>query len=392
MKNKLIFLISPFLAAPFAIDGLFNKRKNAIFVFSLIISYLSYLYVPSLTNDKAYYFELHEQFSKFSLIDFITYVSLNKTDFIFYFIIYFVSSIGLTFQSTSFIITFLTIFIILNFTFLIMKHRIDDKSIWVLFLITLILSISQPHLFSGMRNYLGVAFLMAAFYYAVISNSKLKTVAFCALAIFTHFGTIPIALMTLVLAWFDSQKVIKLFFLISLGFIFIPRDFLYENISGFVSNEIYSSKVSSYLGEETFLEKSLAEGNFNNYLRIVLENLWYWIGLIFVFFNFKSNTSKLFITLLAYLAVSNIFYSAPDIFARNSLFVEIILVLCIFETVAIKNRIFVFLFSCYIAVNSLFDVITLRENYHQSFVKSEVIFLPIAFISDNIDQKDFIKK
>jgi hypothetical protein len=272
-----------------------------------------------------------------------------------------------------------------------MRNKIQVKSIWILFFITLLLSISQPHLFSGMRNYLGVAFNFAAFYYAIISKNKMKTIPLCILAVFTHFGTLPIVIMTLLLAWFNYQKGIKIFFLISLIFIFLPRGLLFENIKGFSSNEIYSYKITSYLGSENFLEKSVKEGNSNNYLRIVFNTFWYWFGLIFVFLNFKSNGSRLFTGLLAALAICNIFYSAPDIFDRINLFAEIILILCIFESISNKYSLFVNIFSIYIIFNSLFDVITLRENYFKSYVKIEVVFFPIVINSEDIQLKDFIK-
>lgn len=390
MKNTILFFISPFLSIPFVLRGLFDQKQNAIILFSLIIAYLSFLYIPSTANDKAYYFELHDKFSSFTFREFIIYLSTSKADFLFYLVIYLFAFLGFSFQLTSLTITFLTIYIILNYSFLIMKNEIQTRSIWILFILTLILSISQPHIFSGMRNYLAVAFVFAGYYFAVISNNKIKTIAFCCLAIFTHFGTAPLALVNVLLAWFNFQRIIKLVFLCSLIFIFIPRDFLFENLSGFFTNEIYSSKISSYLGEKTFLENSLEVGNFNNYLRIVLANFWYWIGLVYVLYNFKNNESKSFIALLAYFAVCNVFYSAPDIFVRTSLFVEIILILSIFESAEFKKKSFIYIFSFYILLNSLFDIVTLRGNYYKSYVKAEAVFLPVTSINERIDHKDFI--
>ena len=88
LDKYVVFVLSPFLSLPLILWDTLNKSKGSLVLLTILLSLLSYLYVPSEDDDKFYYINLYSQFRAYSLAQFLGFIFLGATDFLFYFFIY----------------------------------------------------------------------------------------------------------------------------------------------------------------------------------------------------------------------------------------------------------------------------------------------------------------
>lgn len=118
MKNSsnvaftwLMFFLSPFASIPLILMNIWKgKFKHPTILISLLIGVVSYLYVPTFSNDKVSYYIRYDLFSTFSNItEFIGYiVSVNRPDFIFDLGNYLFSQANININLYFMLVTFLT--------------------------------------------------------------------------------------------------------------------------------------------------------------------------------------------------------------------------------------------------------------------------------------------
>ena len=84
-ETVLTFVVSPFLSLPFMFMQL--KRGNdkyIVLLLSILLGFLSYLYIPNVTNDKVEYFSRYELFVNFNYADLLLYFAqIYRADFLF---------------------------------------------------------------------------------------------------------------------------------------------------------------------------------------------------------------------------------------------------------------------------------------------------------------------
>src|SRR5690554_3326754 len=93
----IIFFISPFLALPFIIADIYKRKRGALFCFAMFMGILTYLLLPDWSLDLARYYEGYERMSNYDFQDFLDLMQ-NRTDYVFYFLFFLFSSLGLKFQ------------------------------------------------------------------------------------------------------------------------------------------------------------------------------------------------------------------------------------------------------------------------------------------------------
>lgn len=391
MKNKaisidiLLFIFSPLLSIPLIIKGIYLQKKISIILFCMMIGIISLGYIPVQSNDKAYYLGLFNLYQDMPPTDFFEYFLSQKTDIIFYTILYLTSWFGLPFEYFSFLITFITLYLI--FSVLLEQSIINEpskKQAFLFFIITL-LALSLPDLISGMRNYLAIALAFYGFNLFVNKNKLIYGCIFIFLSVLTHFSSflyIPI----LLIYYIFNRKVIKYLFVISIGFIFLPKQYLLESLSVFQISDIYSTKANAYLTEDSFLENSINVGNFNNLLRIYFTNLWFYIALTFSILNLSKINNR-FIFFLCLMTIFNIISPAVDLLIRYGYLGNLIFLFIIFFEKDLKYRNFFLNIVFFVNMLSfLFNFMAIREPLILSLSQIEYLTLPTTFLIDATTQ------
>ena len=381
--DQVFFFFSPSIALPLVIRGIYFKQNRSLILFCLCYGLISFGFISPEGYDKSHYIYLYHTYQNMSVNDFFNSFLQQKTDFVFYTILYCIAWLGLPFEFFSFFITFITCYLIFSVFF---KHSIannEQRKKAFLFFTIVVLAISLPRLLSGMRNYLSVAFIFYGFNLLVNEKNEKKSLIFFFLGVITHFSSmlyIPVALMYYFLK--RSSFIPKVFFTISLGFIFIPKSYLLNFLSAFNIFEVYSTSASIYLSENSYMENRIATGNLNNFIRIFIDNLWFYIALFFSILNIK-NTSNKFVFFLLLMSFINIISSSLELLVRYALLAHIAFLLVLFFAENIKYRRFFILLMFIVNFSSFyFDINILSKALISSLYKIEYLTFPTIFLID----------
>ena len=87
LDKYVVFVMSPFLSLPLILWDTLNKSKGSLVLLTVLLSLLSYLFVPGPDDDKMYYIDLYADFQNYSFAQFLGFIVLGATDFLFYYFI-----------------------------------------------------------------------------------------------------------------------------------------------------------------------------------------------------------------------------------------------------------------------------------------------------------------
>ena len=390
--RSIIYLLSPFLSLPLILHGIYEKNKLSVFFLIGILSLVSYLYIPSISNDKAYYYLLFNDFKRLQFDYFLFNFLAFKTDYIFYFLIYLFAQLKLPLHLLFLLITFVTLTnFYLPFLKLVNKLGQPSNKIYLLFVLLLLTSFSPAGLFSGVRYIFAISFTFLAFSYLVFDDKiSIKGILFLVIASLIHFSTLVFIPLYIILFIFKNKHnlFLTLFFL-SFIFIFLPRGVLMDNILGFGLSEVLESKTQGYLGENDFTEQSLEQGNFNNYLKIVFQTIWVFIAYFYLIFK-RKNKSILKNAFLLILTICNVFYSAPTIYSR---YLYLALAFFIFWLIydylkGVRNIKIIYVLFLVLSLNFFGNIYGMREYFKSSLFDLQNITLPTLLIKEDIKYND----
>lgn len=391
INRTIIFLLSPFISLPFVLNGIYNKNKTSVFLFVGIISIVSFLYTPSLTSDKAYYYDLYESFTGMSFDAFYNFLINEKADFIFYFLIFFFSLFKVPLQFLFLILTFITVGLWYNvFLKLANLYSISNKKIYFILFLLILFSFSPPDLFSGVRFYLAASFTFYGFASFLISKRHLKGFIFILLGGLTHFSCfVFLPAYVLLLIKPDQHRLYFVIFLISFIFLFIPREYLLEKSNLFSLTELYENKATSYLGEEDFVEKSLNIGNFNNALMFFFKTLWVYLAYYYLII-FKKHNSIVKNAFFLVLALSNVFFAAPTIYHRFLILALGLFVLLIIRDTfsGIKNTKFIYILLIILGLNFFGNIYAMKGNFEKGINDIHSLTLITIFFKSDVKYLD----
>lgn len=392
LEKYFVFLLSPFLSIPLILKDIYKRKGNSLVLLACIFGILSYAYIPAVTNDKAYYYLLFQNFKFYDFIDFTTFLA-DKPDFIFYFLIFLFAKIGISIQVLFLLLTSITVGTWLySFNTISNKYNLLNKEYFLFFMLVLF-SFSLPYLLSGTRNYLSFSFVLLAFLKGIIESRKKVGLFFILLSIFIHFSSFLFLPVYLLLVFYPAkQKWYKLFFLISFIFLFIPREFLFDIATNLNLSGVYKTKIEAYLDEEGFIENSISTGNINNYLRIFFYGLWTYLAYIYIFITFKRKSLLRNIVLVTF-GVAHIFYAAPTTYFRFLLIPQIFFILLlIYEYSEHRNLLkYSRILLIILFLNFFGNIYASRGQYLKSYWDISSLTFITIFMEDNITPKDFIR-
>src|SRR5690554_1443204 len=213
MKNSsnvaftwLMFFLSPFASIPLILMNIWKgKFKHPTILISLLIGIVSYLYVPTFSNDKVSYYIRYDLFYTFSNItEFIGYiVSVNKPDFIFDLGNYLFAQASININLYFLLVAFLTVvsvfYMIYNVALKENPSYLQDKKRWksVFAVLCILLSLSLIHILPQIRFPLAGAFLVLGWALNSVKKNRWYGRLLLGVAILTHFSIAPFVLLAI---------------------------------------------------------------------------------------------------------------------------------------------------------------------------------------------------
>lgn len=381
-----MFLLSPFVSIPMILIQLRNNRDKYIpLLISVLLGLLSYLYIPLITNDKAEYFKNYFYYSDISFQALNAHlVYLKRPDFIFYYIIYLFSKFKIDFNLFFFSITTITVYSFLFFAKKVVAASAKNFTYSIPTISILMLGFSLQGLFSGIRFIFAGCIFIWGLYYLYWDKKLIRAFICLLLAIFTHFS-FSFFIPTLIFISFFSKRInMKITLLISMIFLFLPRESLTSLLDLFILPENYNFKKEGYLSLEM-------EATSNAIILSHLRKLWIYFGYIFLFFTDRGSKKKIYLVMMSFLIFLNLTFSAPLIFNRFSSFIGLIFVtylIFLFQSGKIKSiyfRIFFLLFF----LSTFIDIYIMRPSFIESFRIENVITF-VNIFSRQISPSEFL--
>lgn len=371
--------------------NVYQEKKYSFVFIAILFGLVSYLYVPHVLDDKSRYISLYYSFLNSSFSDFVIYVKSGRPDFVFHFLIFLFAKLNISFQVLFLLLTTCTVS---GFYFVyskIINNTYTSRKLFVLSVLLMLLSLSLPDLFSGVRFYFAASIVVLSIYYNY-SGKLVFSFLLAGIACLIHFSSLIFLLVLFVMPLIRSKsKLCRYFFFFSLLFLFLSKDSL-SSIISFMSyfGESYSNKGAVYLENNDFIESGIEAGGTNTLLVYVASNIWSWFALLYLLFIVRVNTLRNYLYII--FATVNIFYVFPTIFIRYALVVRILFVfLLIYEAQRTSNYRYIYICIGFMGVSVLMNLLVLRNILSVSLMNKDILltltlftkaFTPIDFLND----------
>ena len=386
-KSSLVFILSPFLATYFILKDIYHNRVGGYIWFVILFSLLSYLYIPGDNGDKSYYIHLYDYFSSISLHQAVAYIDKEMADYIFFYIIMAFAGIGVSFSVLSGIVTGITLGIIVTIYRRTIAEANLSKFMTLVLFMSLIGAISLLSIFSGMRFYLSVSFVILGFYYCIVEDKKTVGLIALLFAVTIHFSAITFLLAALLYLVFNKPPlVLKIAYLLSFYFVFVSPLALLAPFMGIES--IYAAKFLGYTGGKEFEITNSGHAIF-----LFINKLWYFLFTLFAFLNLRHNRDGWFQVLLIVLIVANVTYLFPWVFNRYAYVALVVFVFVLVENYRVHRFNYFFITSYFILsmMTTSLDILVDRNHFRDSFVRMYALTLPTILATDPLEGKQFTK-
>ena len=391
LLNVSLFVISPFLAIPTIFLGIVNKSKFSLQLLVLMFGVVSYIYIPNLSDDRARYFELYEDFKNGTFLQLFAYLMLTGQDFILQSMFYFASQISLPAQ---FVFAFATIvtmgFIMYIYGKITFESYSTTPQLRFIAIMFLCLAIPFVDLLAGTRFMFATSFVLMAFYKGLVERKNIAFL-FLLLAVCIHFSVFIFVLIFIVLYLFpNTYKLYKILFVISFLFVLIPIDFFMLVFNKFRFSGGLELKSEAYLGGDDFLKKGVEE----SYLKKIMYFLsLIWIFGIYLYTYFKIKNRNIFKNIVLFTAtIINIFFSIPTIFFRYSIVLGFLFViLLIIELYETKEKIAVYCFGIILSLILFIQILFSLPNITKTFLNKNSLALVLIMNSELMNSNDFIE-
>lgn len=364
-----IYLISPILAIPTILLSLFKRTRYSIVNYSLLVSYISFCFIPESQWDKVRHIEFYEYVKNMSISEFFIYNFTESPDFIFRFLLYLGGTLGVRVHFVFFIVTFIIIYLILKiYDDFLKEQQIEKKHLWLLIPLFL-LSFSYIDIISGFRYALAASFTMYGIYFGLVKKKQFRGIIFIILGIFTHFSVLLFALLYLIYPLISKISILstKILLLVSFLFVLVPQETFLQIATSLGLGGALETKASIYLNNDNFELASSFAATFIRFFDIV------WIYIITFIILLKKQTNNTYYRLLVWsLIATNTFVSFPIIYNRYALFLKFLIVLYFADRLVREqqNKILI-LFIWLFLVVALNQFIVMRNGYFDILFNSE---------------------
>lgn len=394
-ESMVLFCLSPFLSLPIMLFNIARGNRIALNLFALFLGIISYLFIPTFSNDKTRYIERYLLYKIYDFTQYLNHLVITKRpDFIFETLIYLFSAFNFNLHFLFFLVTSFTTFTVFNFILKVIDFEKQQKKLNIIVLFLLIFSFSLQGIFSGIRFMLGTSFLLWGVYYFLYLKKNIG-ILFFLLAIFTHYS-LMFFLPAIVLLKFSDNKFkkinLKTIFIFSLLFLLLPSS-IFSNLLGNIDfSEGYSNKINQYSQGEDFVSSGLTKGITQQFI-FFFRTAWFYVILLFLLFNKRYNTNSFIAKmLLVFLSFVNITYSIPTIHSRYLNVIKIIFISFLIYEHFIRrnmNRKIFYLFFIICGLSFVIDIYLLRYNFQASLFGKNLLTI-VNVLSNKFNYSDVL--
>lgn len=378
----LLALISPFLALPTLLYGVTKKNKLSIALFVIFLGFLSYLFIPNYSDDKTRYIEIYWNFKSWDLISFISFFyNVVSRDFILQTLFKIASDLDIKPQIVFFFITVTVMGIVFKIWKEISLNLGFNNTESTISMFLIFTSVSLLDLFSGTRFMFASGIALYGYFQGFILNKKWQPYVWLLIAMHIHFSLVVFVggyVITKLLI--KKTRLIKIIFLISFVFLFLPKDILVEVLNALGLGGALASKGDAYVSSnkdfsETYFKESGAAGSIIYFFQV----LWIFMMYIYMFIHIKSNKVH-HLLLFLLIAILNLFYPTTTIYLRYSLFMKLILGMILLIDMKVYNskKVPIFFIASFVFI-LITQFIIARYNIEESYTKNSFFLLDILF-------------
>lgn len=386
LSTILLFVLTPILSFPITLHSVYSKRPIGLVLFVALISIISFLYVPQFSNDKSVYLSSYDLYKSFNINDFKSYlIFTSRPDFLLHALIYGFAKIGIPSNFIFFVSTFLTTGIIYKFFFRLTKSQDLSRSHYFLLFLLVTFSLSLPDLFSGIRFYLAISFLLISYYLISFKSAKISSLFYVMISPLIHFSSLIFIPIIALLNFKPFSRWYFWLFICSIPIILIPSEFIVNIASSMNLTSGLDNKINVYLMGDDFILKGIETGSSNYYWIYLISNIWIYFGIGYLIISRKKYNITLTRNIL-YLSITciNITYSFPTVYARYLLLVKILFTFVLIEDFlnGRRNRKPIYLFLSLFLLSFIFQVIILRTNFTETLFNLDVLHSVTIFTKE----------
>ncbi|MBS9461268.1 EpsG family protein [Flagellimonas sp. 389] len=374
--NCFLFLISPLLALPSIFVGIYNRNRVSLILLLILASLITYQLVPSETKDLYQFYRFYKDVKYIGFEEFLLKLTIQKkTDFVFYYGIYFFAKLGISGQVFFSLCTFATLYLIyLVYNKLVEKREISNKY-YLLGIVSIFISIEFLGLYSGIRNLLAISIAIYGFYIGIFDNKKGKGFLLLLFSSLIHFGTLlffPIYFLGIFKK--IKSKSIFILYITSFAFFLFTKKYLYHIAIALPFPESFDYKIKAYLEGMDIIEK----GNMESTAALISYKIrvsWIYFAHTYLLLSYKreSNYRNLVILLMGLL---NIFSVTPDIQLRLTYLVEIMFIYLLFyEYNYRENKLLIKLFFIFLVPSFIVNLFIYKDYFIESLFNKNFITL-----------------
>lgn len=361
----LVYILNPILSIPVIIYGMIRGTKLSVFLYSFVVSFISFMYVPNIEMDKARHIEFYDLSLSLNLEQFFVMNFEGSPDFLFRLILFIGANVGISFQVLTFAITFLTVYLIMKSYFAVYKRYIVSNRYRFLVVTLFVFSISYIDVISGIRYTLAISFLFYGFCSNFLNKNRFAII-WIVLGVLIHFSVVIFAIIYLFSKYLNKIKIkyFRWLLLVSLFFIILPKENVFNLFQSFGFGGTLNEKVDAYLNIQFETHSSSFGQRFIDFFNIL------WVYIITIYLLLRNSTNDYYAKLLILsIALTNIFIAFPVIYNRYALYVKLLLVLYfIVENIKkndLKIPVIIAVIFCIISLN---QVIVMRDGIIPLFV------------------------
>jgi len=315
----------------------------------------AYLYLPDQLQDGGRRFLLYESFQNRSLDSFINQYLANRTDYIFYSLIYLFAALNIKYQILLFLFACFNVGVpLFIFSKVINKYKLKNKE-YFLAVLLIITSIGLPYVFSGVRQLIAFNFILLSIYQYFFRKKIFLSLLFSALGVLTHFSVFVFIPIIYFVSRFNIKILVAIIIVLFLLGLIFP-DALVQSLflsidtdSTILNQKIEGYSRTSILTEDTTLTTAFAK---------ILKQLWFYIALFYMLLSQRKHTVifKMFVLVLLPIALLITF---PGIAGRYIDILKMVFALVVLDDYIAKRTNWLFVFLVLFSFAPLYDVFRL---------------------------------
>ncbi|WP_346857505.1 EpsG family protein [uncultured Draconibacterium sp.] len=389
-----VFIIYPLAALPLMFLFIRRNIKYSYYLLALFMGFLGYILIPETTNDLTRYYETFQEVNQLNLPGLLNYLTtqLHYTFFIFSFII---GKLGLNKQFLPFFAVYISYLINFLLFYNFSKNNNYTKAIYVILFVTIFFTTPFKSIALSIRNFVALSFICWGVF-KLFTEEKNIGWLYIGLALITHFMTLLLLPVIVAAKIFkEDNKWMRIAFLISFLFYFIPTGTLVENLLSIDLSafELIEKKQVGYTTgywATDYIDNMSSTGRIFKFI----DALATYIILFYLVITKEKSKYRNLLYLAAILM--NVFFSLPMIYRRYGFALRFLFILLLlyeyrdYYWQKSKRNLLIIIMMVSILVSSA-RLYSMRQSALKSYPKM-IYQSALTIFSNKINESDYIVK